>query len=174
MTRTHETTQSAVKPLHPSTEEASKTKQHRWLNPFEEMSHLMEGFSARNWMRPLHFSWPEWSHIPAPFGGKQPNMEVIERDKEILLRAELPGVEKKDLDVTMTDHTITIKGTTNYEEKVENGGYYRSEIAHGTFSRTMMLPTDVDLDNVKSSFKNGLLEIHVPKQARASRKISIN
>jgi len=125
-------------------------------------------------MRPLHMDWPEWSHLPARFSGKIPHMDIIEKDKEIVLRAELPGVEKKDLDVSMTDHTITIKGTTNYEEKEEKGDYYRAEIAHGEFCRTVLLPGDVDVENVSSSFKNGLLEVHVPKLEKESRKITIN
>lgn len=174
MTRAHETTESSVKPLRSDVEETGKEKPSRWLNPFDEMAHFFDSFSNRNWMRPLHMEWPEWSHISAPFGGKQPHMEVIDREKEIVLRAELPGVDKKDLDVSMSDHTITVKGKTDYEEKEEKGDYYRSEIAHGSFSRTMLLPADVDVENVKSTFKNGLLEIHVPKLEKASRKIAIN
>ena len=174
MTRAHETSERKVEPLRPGGEASGKLKQNRWLSPFEEMSHFFENFAGRNWMRPIHMDWPDWSHMPGPFGGKQPHMEVLDRDKEIILRAELPGVDKKDLEVTMTDHTITVKGVTSYEDKEEKGDYYRSEIAHGTYSRTMLLPADVDTENVKSSFKNGLLEIRVPKLARESRKIDIN
>lgn len=174
MVKATETTASTIRPLRQGNEEAEKGRQRRWLSPFEEMSHMFDNFASRHWMRPLSMDWPEWTHIPAPFGGKKPHMEVLERDKEIVLRAELPGVDKKDLEVSMTDHTITVKGTTSYEEKEEKDDYYRSEIAHGTFCRTMLLPSDVDVENVKSTFKNGLLEVHVPKMDKASRKIEIN
>lgn len=112
--------------------------------------------------------------MPTPFAGKVPHMDVIERDNDIELRAELSGVEKKDLDVSMSDHSITIKGTTHYEEKQGKGDYIHPEIAHGSFYRTMLLSADVDVDRVKSKFKNGLLEVQVPKQAKESRNITIN
>lgn len=173
MARLHEADESKVKPMTEPKKE-STAKSSRWLSPFEEMSHLFENFSARNWMRPLHMEWPDWHHISKPFAGKLPHIDVIARDEEIVLRAELPGVDKKDVEVSITDHTMTIKAATNYEKKEEKGDYYRSEIAHGTFSRTVLLPASVDVDNVRSSFKNGLLEVIVPKLARQSRKITIN
>lgn len=174
MARTQESGKSKTIPLRTGGEEASSSKHSRWLSPFEEMSHMLDSLSSRNWMRPLHMEWPQWSHLPTPFAGKLPHVDVIDRENEIVLRAELPGVEKKDLELSMSDHTMTIKGSTSYEEKEEKGDYFRSEIAHGSFSRTVLLPTDVDLDNVHSSFTNGLLEVVVPKLEKAQRKISIN
>lgn len=174
MARTNESGETGNKPLRTGGEEASRTKHSRWLSPFEEMTHMFDNFSSRNWMRPLHMDWPDWSHVPSPFGSKLPHMDIIEREEEVVLRAELPGVEKKDLEVTMSDHAITVKAETNYEGKEEKGDYFRSEIAHGEFCRTVLLPADVDVDNVKSSFKNGLLEVHVPKLEKENRKITIN
>ena len=173
MVKLHKSDETSVSPIRRA-ESAGTDKPSKWLTPFEEMSHFFENISHRNWMRPLHMDWPDWRHMHSPFAGKLPHVDVIERDDEIVLHAELPGVEKKDLEVSMTDHAITIKGTTDYEEKEEKGNYFRSEIAHGAFSRTVLLPIDVDLDNVKSNFKNGLLEVHVPKLEKASRKITIN
>lgn len=173
MSRLQQSDEGKVSPLRSSEQEPAE-RHSRWLSPFDEMTHFFENLSARNWMRPLHMGWPDWGHMPKPFAGKMPHMDAIERDDEIVLRAELPGVEKKDLDVSMTDHTITVKASTSYEDKEEKGDYFRSEIAHGSFCRTVLLPADVDVDKVESSFKNGLLEIHVPKLAKASRKITIN
>lgn len=82
----------------------------------------------------------------------------------------MPGVAKKDLDISMTDHSVTIKACTSYENKEEKSDYYRSEIEQGEYSRTIGLPADVDIDQAKSSFKNGLLELTVPKMERSQRR----
>ncbi len=112
---------------------------------------------------------PSWSNLAAPFEGKIPNVDVIERDEEVLVRAELPGVDKKDLEVSLSDNALTIKGSTKTEEKEERGDYYRREVSSGTFSRTVRLPTEVDGDKVQSSFKDGLLELTLPKVKKARR-----
>jgi len=174
MSRAQQTDETKVSHLQTGDKEAVKVKPSKGLSPFEEMSRMFDNLSHQNWMRPLHWSWPEWGHIPRPFGGKVPHMDVIERDDEVVLRAELPGVDKKDLDITMTDHTIMIKGTSHHEEKEEKGNYFRSEIVHGEFNRSMVLPADVDVDQVRSTFKNGLLEVIVPKLEKTKRKITIN
>ena len=173
MVRLHKSDETKVSPLR-NVETTGVDKSSRWLTPFEEMSHFFANLSSRNWMQSLHMDWLDWHHIPRPFAGKIPHVDIIERDEEIVLRAELPGVEKKDLEVSMTDHTITIKAATHYEEKEDKADYFHSEIAHGTFCRTVLLPTDVDLDNIESNFKNGLLEVRVPKLIKDGRKITIN
>jgi HSP20 family protein len=79
-------------------------------------------------------------------------------------------VKKEDLDVSMTDSTVTIKGTTSHEEKQEKGNYYRCEIARGAFSRTVALPSNVDTDKAKAVFNEGILELTIPKVEKAKRK----
>ena len=101
---------------------------------------------------------------------KVPKIDVINRDKEIVVKAELPGVAKEDIDVSMTDNTVTIKGSTSHEEKEEKGDYYRCEISRGSFSRTVALPGDVDADKAKASFNDGILELTLPKVERSHRK----
>jgi len=174
MTRAQQSDETKISPLPVGGDEAAKGQSSKGLNPFEEMSRMFDRLSHRNWMQPLHWEWPEWRHIHAPFGGKLPHLDVIERQNEIVLRAELPGVEKKDLDVTMTDHMVRITGKSHYEQKEEKENYFRSEIAHGEFNRTLVLPVDVDVDQAHSTFRNGLLEVIVPKQEKAKRKITIN
>lgn len=70
----------------------------------------------------------------------------------------------------MTDNSVTIKASTCYEDKEEKSNYYRSEIAQGQYSRTIGLPADVDIEQAKSSFKNGVLELTVPKLGHAQRR----
>ena len=149
----------------------------RALSPFEEMeqlfermNHLFGGFFPRRWMQPYEGEWPSWSRLAAPFEGRMPRVDVIDRDDEVVVRAELPGVDKKDLDVSITDNTVIIKGTTSQETKEEKGDYYRSETARGSFSRTLMLPAGVEGDKAKATFKDGILELNLPKAETAKRR----
>jgi HSP20 family protein len=135
----------------------------RALSPLEEMERMFES----GWMRPWSWKWP--GRLAAPFEGRMPSVDVIDRDEEVLVRAELPGVEKKDLDVAMSDNAITIKGTSSREEKEEKGEYYRHEISRGTFSRTVTLPAQIDSEKARAEFKDGILEIHLPKRERSKR-----
>lgn len=143
------------------------------LHPIEEMNRMFDQFFHRNWMKPSNWEWPDVGHLPTPFGGKMPRMDVLDRNGEIMVRVELPGVKKDDLNITMTSNSVLIKGSTHYEEKEEKADYYRSEITHGAFQRSMVLPAEVDVDKAKSVFKDGLLELTAPKLAKTSRRISI-
>jgi HSP20 family protein len=87
----------------------------------------------------------------------------------VIVKAELPGVDKKDLDISVTQNTVTIKGTTSHEEKEEKGDYYRCEMSHGSYSRTLSLPADVDEKKSKAKFKNGVLELTLPKLKKSKR-----
>ena len=103
------------------------------------------------------------------FEGKTPKVDVVERDKEIIINAELPGVDKKDLDISVTNNSVTIKGTTSHEDKEEKGDYYRCEISQGSYSRTLSLPAEVDEEKAKAKFKNGILKLTLPKLKKSKR-----
>lgn len=158
--------------VHPMKTEQNLAKpvQARALSPLEEMEQMMERFFGRSWLQPWRMEWPDWSRLPAPFEGRMPKIDIVDRDKEILVHAELPGVDKKDLDVTMTDTTVTIKGKSRKEEKEEKGDYYRCEISQGSFARTVTLPAEVDTDKAKASFKDGMLELTLPKVNVSKRR----
>lgn len=149
---------------------AQQTTQAHPLSPFDEMDRLMESFFPRRWMHPFRWEMPSMSELGAPFDAKMPRVDVIDRDTEILVKAEMPGVEKDDLDVSVTGNTVTIKGTTSHEEKEEKGDYYRCEISRGSFSRTVPLPASVDSNKAKASFKDGILELTLPKVEKSKRK----
>lgn len=155
-------------PSEKQTQELRPSVSARPMSPFEEMDRFFEGLFPRGWMRPWRWEWPGWPSMP--FEGKMPRVDVIERDNEIVVRAEVPGVDKKDLDVSMTDQTVTIKGATSHEEKEEKGEYYRCEISRGGFSRTVALPAEVDGAKAKASFKDGVLELVAPKIEKAKRR----
>jgi HSP20 family protein len=141
----------------------------RALSTIEEMERMFDNFFRRGSMRPFHWDWPSWSELAAPLEDKPPRVDVIDRDNEIVVRAEAPGVDKDNLDVTLSDNTITIKGSTSHEEKEEKGDYYRCEISRGSFTRTVALPADVDGSQAKASFKDGMLEVTMPKVTPAQR-----
>ncbi len=163
----NETKQQTTVPT--KAQEIQKATPAKLLGPFEEMERMFENFFSPGWMRPLHWPRSLLGEMAAPFSGAMPRVDVLDRDDEVLIRAEVPGVEKKDLDISMTDNTITIKGSTRREEKEEKGDYCRCEISRGAFSRTIALPAEVDEAKAKASFKDGLLELTVPKKEKAKR-----
>ncbi len=153
-----------------SKQELQKAEPRHALSPFEEMDRMFEDFLSRGWMRPFHWEWPSVGEIAKPFEGKAPRVDVIERDDEVVVKAELPGVDKKDLDVSVTENSVTIKGTTSHEEKEEKGDYYRCEISRGAYARTLSLPAYVNSDKARASFRDGVLELTLPKVEKAKRR----
>jgi len=151
-------------------QEVQKVQPARALSPFEEMERLFEGYFPRGWSRPFHWERPSWGELAAPFEGKMPRVDIVDHDDELVVKAELPGVDKKDLDISMTENTVTIKGSTSREEKEEKGDYYRSEMSRGSYSRTLALPSDVEADKAKAKFKDGVLELTLPKLKKAKRR----
>jgi HSP20 family protein len=151
-------------------QELQKAEPKRALSPFEEMDRMFEDYFSRGWMRPFRWEWPSLGEMAKPFEGKIPKVDVIERDDEVVVKAELPGVEKKDLDVSVTENSVTIKGSTSHEEKEEKGDFYRCEISRGAYARTVGLPSYVDADKAKASFKDGVLELTLPKVEKSKRR----
>ena len=141
----------------------------RALSPFEEMDRMFEDFFTRGWLHPFRFEIPS-RKLAAPFEGKTPTVDVIDRENEIVVKAELPGVEKKDIDISVTANTVTIKGTTEKEEKEEKDNYYHREISRGSYARTLSLPVDVDENKAKATIKDGLLELVLPKSEKARKR----
>lgn len=142
----------------------------RAVSPFEEMERWFENFFSRGWPRPLHSDWPSLGDWPGMPEGRMPKVDVIDRDAEVVVRAEVPGVSKDELDVSVADNTVTIKGETKREEKEEKGDYYRSETSRGVFARTVALPAYVDAEGASARFKDGVLELTLPKVEKARRR----
>ena len=150
--------------------EMEKTSTATSLSPLEEMDRLFDEYFSRGWLHPFRWEWPRQAKLEAPFKGKTPHVNVIERDDEVVVKAELPGVEKKDLDISVTPTTVSIKGTTSHEEKEEKGDYYRCEISSGLYSRTLSLPVEVNDEKARATFKNGVLELTLPKLKKEKRR----
>lgn len=142
----------------------------RELHLVDEMDRLFDTLFHRGWLRPFRESWPEWAGLGETFEMTAPRVDVINREEEILVRAEVPGVEKKDLEVDLSGQMLTIRGERRREEKKEEGEYFRSEIARGSFSRTLRLPEEVDFEKARAEFAEGMLEIHLPKTHKTERR----
>jgi len=98
-----------------------------------------------------------------------PSVDVIDRDDEVVVRAAIPGYKKEDIEISVSDSMLTIKGETKTEEKEEKGDYYRCEISQGSFSRMVELPAPVDDAKAKATMKDGLLELTLPKIEKSKR-----
>ena len=152
-------------------ETPARASRDRPLFPFEEMESFLDQYFDRPWFPPLRRDLPTWGELSKPFEGRAPNIDVIERDKEMVVRAEIPGVKKEDLEVSLSDNRLTIKGSTRHEEtKEEEGEYTHRELSRGSFSRTITLPSDVDGENAKAEFNDGVLEMTLPKQKPSQRR----
>jgi HSP20 family protein len=99
-----------------------------------------------------------------------PSMDIFEEGDKIVVKAEIPGMKKEDIEVTVTDHTMRISGEKKREDKVEKKNYYWEERSYGSFSRSFQLPSEVQTDKVEAKFKDGILEVRIPKTEEAKKK----
>lgn len=96
-------------------------------------------------------------------GSWYPAVDMFDDDDKIVIKAELPGMEKKDISVDIENRVLTLSGERNYDNEVKEENYYRRERATGRFKRVFNLPADVDSDQIKADFKDGVLKVEIPK-----------
>ena len=112
-----------------------------------------------------------WGAEGVTTGGEWvPAVDVIENDNALTFKAELPGIEAKDVAVTIDNNVLTLKGERRIEKEVRKENYHRMERAFGTFARAFALPAFVDAEKVNADFKNGVLVVTVPKKANAETR----
>lgn len=150
------------------TKELVKTEPTKALSPFEEMERMFEEF----FRRPFSLIGPSWLPRLGLLEREEisPTVDIFEEGGDVVVKAELPGMKKEDIDVNITDDTITISGEKKKEEKVERKNYYRMERSHGSFTRSFRMPTEVQTDKAKANFKEGVLEVRIPKTEEAKKK----
>jgi HSP20 family protein len=108
-------------------------------------------------------------------GHWNPRVDIVERENEITVKAEIPGVEAKDIDLKLEGRTLTIKGEKKQETEGIEGSYHRVERSYGFFNRVLELPDEVDPESVEAGFKKGVLTVVMKKtKTSRSRKIEIN
>ena len=142
----------------------------RALSPFEEMDRMFAAMMPRAWRQPMRWEWPSMAEMSQAFEGRMPKVDLIERDDEVVVKAEVPGVRKDDLDVSVTDNSVTLRGCTSHETREDTGDYYRREMSRGEFSRTVTLPADVDSAKARATYADGVLELTLPKVSKAKRR----
>ena len=104
-----------------------------------------------------------------------PAVDIREEDKQYLLTADIPGVNRKDIEITLEEGVLTVKGERNTETDVSEAGYRRRERTHGTFMRQFTLPDTVNATSISAAAKDGVLEITIPKQDKPeARKIPVS
>jgi HSP20 family protein len=136
----------------------------------EEMNHLFDNFrqgmggglSARRWFEQL--------------GEFHPKLDVKNSDKEIIVTIELPGVELKDIEISVTGNGLLVKGEKRAQKEEKDKGYYKMECSYGSFQRLIPLPCEVKNDEIVASYKDGVVKVTLPKAKESlqdERKIDI-
>lgn len=133
----------------------------KW-EPFSELRRMrddMDRLFQTLWQAPMQIAEAPSMAMPA--------IDVFERDNNIVVKAELPGLNKDDIEITAVDDSITVRGEFKQEQQVNEQGYVRRERRAGRFLRTIPMPAAIQPDQVKATFKDGVLEITAPKSAQA-------
>lgn len=150
--------------------ESQGSEHPAYLTAFKDLEHKVEDMFQRFWK-----ASPDLKGIPDMFAGEaftdMPKMDVVDRDKEVYVKVEIPGFDKKDLDVSIANDRLVIKAKSRHEDKEETGDYLKQEISQKQIYRSIPIPADVDdTSKVATSFKNGVLELTIPKHKKAHRK----
>lgn len=140
-----------------------RDKSTNWLSPFGAMEDWLDEMES-GWLMPraIRLGLPR---VTSAALHRTPKVDIIDREKEVCVRAELPGIEKDDLSVSIQDDVLTIQAHVSKDTQEEEGNYYRREMLHGEYRRAMQLPAPVEADKARASFKQGIIEIVVPKKA---------
>ncbi|MCS7250584.1 MAG: Hsp20/alpha crystallin family protein [candidate division WOR-3 bacterium] len=134
-----------------------------WLRPWTPLAKELEELE-KDIKRTFEEFFGRRRRMPAMAEEFVPLIDMYEKGNDIIVEAEIPGLEKEDLSVTVSENSLTIKGEIKKEKEVKEKDYYLCERSYGSFSRTIELPTEVDSEKAKASYKNGILKITLPKK----------
>jgi len=167
-----EATKLPVKGEHTTNEQLPASREwHPFVSFRREVERLFNDFDRGFFGRPLRGATfdlePLWSRVTA--WERVPAVDVIEKDHAYEITAELPGMDESNIDVTVADETLIIKGEKKQEKEEKQKDYYVSERHYGSFQRSFRLPSGVDKDKIEAVFKNGVLTLTLPKSAEAQQ-----
>ena len=138
----------------------------KW-DPFKDLVNLRDtmnrmfsesGLPRRGWDE--DFTTSSWA----------PRVDIFEKGDNIVMKAELPGISKEDIDINVENNILTLKGERKREKEVEEENFYRIERYHGTFSRSFTLPRTVDPEKIDAKYRDGVLELTLPRAEEAKQK----
>ena len=147
-------------PVQQEEERALESAEHPLLSFQQEMNQLFDDFFGRSWMEPFGAFREGWDAF-------SPRMDVAESDTEIVVSAELPGLDEEDIDVSLSRGMLTISGEKRQGKEEKGRNYYRVERSYGSFQRSIPLPAEVDASKVDAVFRKGVLTITLPKTGEA-------
>lgn len=146
-------------------------QQRRW-SPVDDMLEIQKDLrrtfgrffpTAVTERRPVEMEWA-------------PDIDVFVRGKDMIVRADISGIDPKNVDITVAEDTLTLRGERKADREINEEDYYSSEISYGSFERNIRIPRGIDTETIDATYKNGILEIVVPGAAEKEqpRKININ
>jgi len=146
----------------------AKAVSERMAPPMEEFERRFEDF----FRRPFPFFGPPWwPRLRAPeMEEVVPSVDMFREGDDVVVKVELPGLKKEEVEVNLTEDTLTISGEKKKERKVEKKDYYRMERSYGSFSRSVSLPPNVQTEKARAQFRDGVLEIRIPGAEEAGKK----
>ena len=136
----------------------------------QNVERMFEDLWARPWRSLIDFGWPRHRHLWTDLEATSPAIEISEDKNDVLVKAELPGMKKEDLEINVEERLLTIRGEKKKEEERKGEGYFYSERSYGAFERCIEIPRDVQSDKAHATFKDGVLEVRLPKTEEAKRK----
>lgn len=149
-----------LRELIPFTKKSVPVKRER-ENPFTLLRHDMD-MLVNDFFRGVEME-PFFGRYDMPFS---PSVDITESEREIRVSAELPGMNEKDIDITLNHDSLTIKGEKKEEKEDKGKDYYRMERSYGTFCRTIPLPVEIETDKVSADYRKGILTITIPKSSK--------
>jgi HSP20 family protein len=126
----------------------------------ERMNRVFEDAAVRGWKNDEPSATTSWS----------PAVDIYETDSEIMVQAELPGVDRKDIALQLENNVLTLKGDRRFEKETNQDNYHRIERSYGGFSRAFTIPTIVDEEKIRADYRDGILKIALPKKEQVKAK----
>jgi HSP20 family protein len=150
---------------------SSEVTKHPWLDLRREVDEVFDRFS-RGWGTPRWPAWDMFKDFDVPFAraSSLPQVDVSETNSAYEVSAELPGVEEKDMDVSISDGMLVIKGEKRDEREKKAKDYHLTERSYGEFRRSFRVPDNVEPDKITASFSKGVLKVSLPKSKKTTSK----